>query len=94
MALTNQADGVALNDALNQPTSKFGIDFRLLLLIVGLSAAAFFALSNVLGLVLLLGLPAVARFFLRKDPQIFRLGALSLWQSAYYDPGKTKKRSN
>jgi hypothetical protein len=76
------------NDSLNKPKDKLGLDYRVALtcLAIGVCVALFFQL--LLGIAVLIGLPAALRFALRRDRQLYRLWCLSFFQSAYYDPGK------
>lgn len=79
---------MTLNDALNKPKTKAGIDYRIWLgcfLAGGLLAAKVSILG---GISLIIGLPAAIRLVQRRDPQIYRLWQLAWRQRAYYDPGK------
>lgn len=77
-----------LNDALNKPKSKLGLDYRVALGCLGLGVCVALFVNFLLGVALLFVLPAAIRFALRKDPQLYRLWCLSFLQSAHYDPGK------
>lgn len=79
-----------LNDALNRPKRKLGIDWRLLLGITALAAIAAIFVNLILGVALMVALPPVVRHITKHDPQLFQLWALSFLQKAYYDPGKVK----
>ena len=83
--------GLPINDALNKPTSKLGMDYRLAGACVGIGIVVALFLHLLLGITLMFVLPAVARFALRKDPQLYRLWCLSFLQGAYYDPGKVRR---
>ena len=80
--------GTPLNDALNRPKRKVGIDWRILLAITATAAIAAMAVNLVLGVALLAGLPPAVHHMTRRDPQLFQLWAMSFLQRAYYDPGK------
>lgn len=82
---------IAVNDALNKPKNKLGLDWRVALMCVGIGVSVALFLSFWLGVVLLFALPAAVRFALSKDPQIHRLWSLSFLQRAYYDPGKVAR---
>ena len=80
--------GTPLNDALNRPREKLGMDWRLLAAFAALSALVAIFASLILGIGLLALAVLVARTVLRNDPQLLRLWALAFLQRAYYDPGK------
>lgn len=82
---------VSLNDALNRPKTRFGLDYRVagVCVLTGVCAALF--LNFLLGVVLAVGLPAAVRFVLQKDAQMYRLWVLSFHWRAYYDPGKARR---
>ena len=80
-----------LNDALNRPKNKLGIDWRLLLGITALAALAAIFVNLILGIALFAVLPPIVYRVTKRDPQLFRLWALSCLQRAYYDPGKAAR---
>lgn len=80
-----------LNDALNQPKHKLGIDWRVFLAIAAFAGVVIMLASLLAGIALFLVLPAAVRLLTRRDPQIFRLWGLSFLQSAHYDPGKVAR---
>jgi type IV secretory pathway VirB3-like protein len=88
---TEKSSGVPLNDALNKPKNKLGIEWRIALGCVAAAVAAALFIHMLLGLVLLFVLPAVARLITRQDQQILRLWSLSFLQKAHYDPGKVSR---
>ena len=77
-----------LNDALNKPKKKFGIDYRLALASLGAGVVVMLFVSTVGGIGLMILLPSALALFFRKDPAVWRLWQISMWQRAYYDPGK------
>jgi type IV secretory pathway VirB3-like protein len=77
-----------INTALNKPTTKFGIDYRLLGLCMFVSVTVFLLASKVLGLLLLPVLILGGNLLTRKEAKMFRLWLLSFRQSSFYDPGK------
>lgn len=87
----HKSNGTPVNDALNKPTSKLGLDYRVAAGCLGIGIVVALFLNLVLGLTLLFVIPAAVRFALRKDPQLYRLWCLSFLQGAYYDPGKVKR---
>lgn len=81
-------EATPLNDALNRPKTKLGIDWRLLLAITAMAAIAAIFVNLLLGLALLVVLPPAVHRVTKRDPQLFQLWALSFLQRAHYDPGK------
>lgn len=84
-------NGIALNDALNKPKLKAGLDWRVW---VGCAAVALLVsvtLSILFGIALLFALPFGLLYFFRKDAKIFQLWQLSFLQNSYYDPGKAMR---
>ena len=82
---------ISVNDALNNSTRKAGLPWQLWLgcgLFAGLVMAL---LSLPLGLLLLVGLPAILVFFFKQDERIVELASLSVVQKSYYDPGKVRQ---
>jgi type IV secretory pathway VirB3-like protein len=77
-----------INAALNRPTTKFGMDYRILGVCLFLSIAMFLLASKILACLLLPGLIATGAGLTRKDPQMFSLWILSFRLAAHYDPGK------
>jgi len=86
-----QSAATPLNDALNKPKTKLGLDYRLAGLCVGIGVCAALFLNLLFGIALAILLPAAIRFSLRKDPQLYRLWCLSFLQRAHYDPGKARR---
>ena len=82
---------VPLNDALNRPKTRFGLDYRIVgaCMLAGVCVALF--INFLLGIALVFLLPAAIRFALRRDPQMYRLWSLSFHQRAHYDPGKAAR---
>ena len=77
-----------INAALNKPTTKFGIDYRLLGICMFVSITVFLFASKILACLLLPTLILCGNLLTRKEPKMFRLWALSFRQSCLYDPGK------
>jgi hypothetical protein len=89
---TEKSNNVSLNDALNKPKNKLGMDWRIALGCLSLAVVVALFIHILLGFVLLLVLPVLARLITRRDEQIYRLWSLSFLQRAYYDPGKVRSR--
>jgi type IV secretory pathway VirB3-like protein len=77
-----------INPALNMPTTKFGIDYRLLGICTFVSITVFLFASKILALLLLPMLILCGNVLTRKEPKMFRLWLLSFRQASFYDPGK------
>ncbi|MGH2509057.1 MAG: VirB3 family type IV secretion system protein [Ktedonobacteraceae bacterium] len=77
-----------INPALNKPTTKFGVDYRLLGICMFVSVTAFLFASKILACFLLPILIFCGNLLTRKEPKMFRLWILSFRQAGYYDPGK------
>lgn len=77
-----------INSALNKPTTKFGIDYRLLGTCMFVSITVFLFASKILACLLLPMLILCGNLFTRKEPKMFRLWVLSFRQASFYDPGK------
>jgi type IV secretory pathway VirB3-like protein len=81
-----------INSALNKPTTKFGIDYRLLGICLFVSIAVFLFASKILACLLLPMMILCGNLLTRKEPKMFRLWLLSCRQSSFYDPGKRRQR--
>lgn len=77
-----------INSALNKPTTRFGVDYRLLGVCMFVSITVFLFASKVLACLLLPMLIVCGNLLTRKEPKMFRLWVLSFRQSCFYDPGK------
>ena len=77
-----------INGALNRPTTKFGVDYRLLGAGLFVSIATFLFASKVLACLLLPFLTGAGAWLTRQDPKMFHLWVLSFRLASHYDPGK------
>ena len=77
-----------INTALNKPTTKFGIDYRLLGFCLFVSIAVLLFASKILACLLFPTLLTGSNVLTRKEPKMFRLWLLSFRQTSIYDPGK------
>jgi hypothetical protein len=80
--------GVSVNDSLNKPKTRGGLDWRVWIGCVAIAGIIGLTLSILFGAALLFALPAGMLFFFQKDARIFQLWQLSFLQNSYYDPGK------
>ncbi|HJT69791.1 MAG TPA: VirB3 family type IV secretion system protein [Terriglobales bacterium] len=81
-----------INSALNKPTTKFGIDYRLLGICLFVSITVFLFASKIPACLLLPMMILCGNLLTRKEPKMFRLWLLSFRQSSFYDPGKRRQR--
>jgi type IV secretory pathway VirB3-like protein len=77
-----------INGALNRPTTKFGVDYRLLGAGLFVSIATFLFASKLLACLLLPFLTGAGAWLTRQDPKMFYLWVLSFRLASHYDPGK------
>ena len=77
-----------INGALNRPTIKFGVDYRLLGAGLFVSIATFLFASKILACLLLPFLTGTGAWLTRQDPKMFHLWVLSFRLASHYDPGK------
>ena len=85
---TRRGSLLEINSALNRPTTKFGVDYRILGACLFVSIAMFLLASKILACLLLPALIAAGAGLTRKDPQMFSLWVLSFRLAVHYDPGK------
>lgn len=79
---------MAINQALNRPRAKLGLDLTAWMAILFVCIAAFLAGFRLLAMVAFPTLVASAWLVIRKHPKMFQLWGLSLSQKSYYDPRK------
>ena len=78
-----------MNQALNKPREKLGLNLPTWLVIVMVSVMAFLAGFHLFAVVSFPLLVAGAWLVVRKHPKMFQLWSLSLSQRSYYDPRKS-----
>jgi type IV secretory pathway VirB3-like protein len=83
---------VEINSALNKPTTKFGIDYRLLGICLFVSITVFLFASKILSCLLLPMMVLCGNLLTRKEAKMFRLWLLSFRQASFYDPGKRRRQ--
>jgi len=79
---------IPINQALNKPREKLGINLPTWLAIVMVCVMAFLAGFRLLALVSFPLLASGCWIIVRKHPKMFQLWGLSLNQRSYYDPRK------
>jgi hypothetical protein len=88
MQTARRGEPVGINQALNQPREKLGLNLPTWLVIVMVSVMAFLAGFHMLAVVSFPLLATACWLVIRKHPKMFQLWALSLSQRSYYDPRK------
>ena len=78
----------AINQALNRPRAKLGLDLTAWMAIVFVCTAVFLVGFRFVAMVAFPTLAVGAWFIIRKHPKMFQLWGLSLNQKSYYDPRK------
>ena len=77
-----------INGALNRPTTKCGVDYRLLAACGFVSIVEFLFASKVFACLLFPAFLAAGTLLTRREPQMFRLWILGFRLSSHFDPGK------
>ncbi|GAC1699934.1 MAG: hypothetical protein NVS9B4_00320 [Candidatus Acidiferrum sp.] len=76
---------VKINNSLNRPTSKLGVDYRVLMACAFVSILAFLFVSKIFACLLMPALLGGGASITRRDPQYLRLALLSFRMAAHYD---------
>jgi len=88
MHTTKRGEPLPINQALNRPRAKLGLELSTWMVIVFVAVAAFLAGFRSLAILSFPTLAACAWFIVRKHPKMFQLWGLGLSQKSYYDPRK------
>jgi Type IV secretory pathway, VirB3-like protein len=88
MQTAKRGEPVSINQALNKPREKLGLNLPTWLAIVMVSVLAFLAGFRLLAVVSFPLLAAGCWLIVRKHPKMLQLWGLSLNQRSYYDPRK------
>ena len=86
--MTRRGEPQAINQALNRPRAKLGLDLTAWMAIVFVCVTVFLVGFRLLAMVAFPVLAVGAGFIIRKHPKMFQLWGLSLNQKSYYDPRK------
>ena len=84
--MTKRGEPLPINQALNRPRAKLGLDLSAWMAIVFVTVAVFLAGFRMLAIVSFPMLAGAAWLIVRKHPKMFQLWGLSLSQKSYYDP--------
>ena len=88
MHTTKRGEPLPINQALNRPRAKLGLDLSTWMAIVFVTVAVFLAGFRFLAILSFPTLVGSAWLIVRKHPKMFQLWGLSLNQKSYYDPRK------
>jgi type IV secretory pathway VirB3-like protein len=86
--MTKRGEPLPINQALNRPRAKLGLDLSAWMAIVFVSVTVFLVGFRVVALIAFPSLTIGAWLIVRKHPKMFELWGLSLSQRSYYDPRK------
>ena len=86
--MARRGEPQAINQALNRPRAKLGLDLTAWMAIVFVCTAVFLVGFRLLAMMAFPMLGASAWLIIRKEPKMFQLWGLSLGQKSYYDPRK------
>ena len=86
--MTKRGEPLPINQALNRPRAKLGLELSTLMVIVFVSVTVFLAGFRLLAILTFPTLIGGAWMAVRKHPKMFQLWGLSLKQKSYYDPRK------
>lgn len=84
--MSKRGEPLPINQALNRPRAKLGLDLAAWMAIVFVSVAVFLAGFRLLAVLAFPTLVIAAWLIVRKHPKMFQLWGLSLSQKSYYDP--------
>ncbi len=88
MHTTRRGEPLPINQALNRPRAKLGLDLSTWMAIVFVCTTVFLVGFRLLALLAFPTLAVGAWFTVRNHPKMFTLWGLSLSQKSYYDPRK------
>ena len=86
--MARRGEPQAINQALNRPRAKLGLDLTAGMAIAFVCVAVFLVGFRLLAMMAFPSLVIGAWLIIRKHPKMFQLWGLSLNQKSYYDPRK------
>ena len=86
--MTKRGEPLPINQAMNRPRAKLGLDLSTWMAIVFVNVTVFLVGFRLLAMVAFPTLAVSAWIIVRKHPKMFQLWGLSLYQKSYYDPRK------
>jgi type IV secretory pathway VirB3-like protein len=88
MHTTKRGEPLPINQALNRPRAKLGLELSTWMVIAFVTVTVFLVGFRLLAILSFPTLAAGAWFIVRKHPKMSQLWGLSLSQKSYYDPRK------
>ena len=88
MQTTRRGEPLPINQALNRPRAKLGLELSTWMVIVFVTVTVFLVGFRMLAILSFPTLSGGAWFIVRKHPKMFQLWGLGLSQKSYYDPRK------
>lgn len=88
MHAIKRGEPLPINQALNRPRAKLGLELSTWMVIVFMTVAVFLVGFRSVAVLSFPTLAVGAWFIVRKHPKMFQLWGLSLSQKSYYDPRK------
>jgi hypothetical protein len=86
--MTKRGEPLPINQAMNKPRAKLGLDLSAWMAIVFVTVTVFLVGFRMLAIVSFPMLVGAAWLIVRKYPKMFQLWGLSFSQKSYYDPRK------
>ena len=86
--MTRRGEPLPINQALNKPRAKLGLELSAWLVVVFIAITVFLVGLRTLAILSFPMLVTGAWFTVRKHPKMFQLWGHSLYQKSYYDPRK------
>ncbi len=88
MQTTRRGEPLPINQAMNRPRAKLGLDLSAWMAIVFVCVTVFLVGFRMLAILSFPTLAGGAWMIVRKHPKMFQLWGLGLSQKSYYDPRK------
>jgi hypothetical protein len=86
--MTKRGEPLPINQALNRPRAKLGLDLAAWMTILFVCVTVFLVGFRMVALISFPTMIGAAWLIVRKHPKMFELWGLSLSQRSYYDPRK------
>jgi type IV secretory pathway VirB3-like protein len=86
--MTKRGEPLPINQAMNRPRAKLGLDLSAWMAIIFVTVTVFLVGLRMIAIVSFPMMAVCAWLIVRKHPKMFQLWGLSLSQRSYYDPRK------
>ena len=86
--MTKRGEPSPINQAMNRPRAKLGLDLSTWMAIVFVNVTVFLVGFRLLAILSFPTMAVAAWLIIRNHPKMFQLWGLSLNQKSYYDPRK------